>query len=66
MTSEGRQAIYVIFQNIWRLFVSFEIPGTKLTPGKLLLTVLLFSLSLRLVRTFIASPSSGDINSLNN
>lgn len=64
MTTEGRQALYVIFQNIWRLFVSFEIPGTSLTPGKLLLTVLLFSLSLRLVRTFISSPSSGDINSL--
>lgn len=64
MTTEGRQALYVIFQNIWRLFVSFEIPGTNLTPGKLLLTVLIFSLSLRLVRTFIASPSAGDINSL--
>ena len=64
MTSEGKQALYVIFQNIWKLFVSFEIPGTHLTPGKLLLTVLLFSLSLRIVRTFIASPSSGDINSL--
>lgn len=62
MTSDGKQALYIIFQNIWRLFVSFNIPGTNITPGMLLVTILVISFGLRILKTFIESPDSTTIN----
>lgn len=47
MTSDAFQIVQLLFTSIWRLFTSFDIPGTKMTPAEWAFFLLFFSLFLR-------------------
>lgn len=58
MTSDALQVLSFVFTTIWRLFTSFEIPGTHTTPAAWALFSLSVILAVKLVRMFLALPTS--------
>lgn len=47
MTNDGILVLQCLFGNVWRLFNSWYIPGTKVTPGSLLMFLAFAGLVLR-------------------
>lgn len=47
MTKDGLLVLECLFENVWRLFNSWYIPGTKVTPGSFLLFLAFAGLVLR-------------------
>lgn len=53
LTSDAILVLKCVFQVIWSLFVSFEIPGTHTTPAEWALFSLLFITIVRFVRRLL-------------
>lgn len=49
MTADGFLIIRFIFTEIWKLFNSFFIPGTRVTPGTIGVFMILSSFVLRII-----------------
>lgn len=58
MTSDGIQVLSFIFQTIWRLFTSWQIPGTHTTPAAWMMFSLSALLAIKLARIFLYLPDS--------
>lgn len=57
MTQDGILVLNFLFSTIWRLFTSFEIPGTHTTPAEWALFSLLAVLVFRLIVMLLGLPS---------
>lgn len=63
MSSDGVLVLQAIFGSVWRLFTSWYIPGTSVTPGMMLVFLAFAGIVWRVIRSFngsIRSPSSID------
>lgn len=63
MTSDGLLVVQFIFSTIWRLFTSFEIPGTHATPAEFALFSISFVLAIRLLRLVLKLSGGDDFSS---
>lgn len=57
MTADVILVIQTLFTTIWRLFTSWYIPGTNVTPASFAFFSLTVVFVIRLVRNFLASAS---------
>ena len=58
MSSDALAIVGALFQIIWRLFTSWHIPGTEMTPAVLAFFLVAASLGLRFVLQFFSSNSA--------
>lgn len=54
------QILACLFSNAWRIFVSFNIPGTNITVPELAFACLMILFVLRWVGPLLGVPSAGD------
>lgn len=62
MTNSALMVLQVLFQSIWRLFTSWHIPGTNVTPAVMALFLLSAVFTIKFVKMvfFNDSGKSGD------
>lgn len=58
MSTDAVEVLKCIFQTVWRLFTSFDIPGTNVTPAMWALFVLCAGFGLRFFLSFSHSMPS--------
>lgn len=62
MTDDALLVVQSLFSVIWRLFTSWYIPGTNVTPAVMALFLAAAGIGLRLlIRFFDANSASGDV-----
>lgn len=59
MTADAILIMRFIFVQIWRLFTSWYIPGTRVTPAAMAMFMLAFSFVLRHLSRFLGGDDSG-------
>lgn len=52
MTSDALAILDCIFGTVWRIFTSWNIPGTNVTPGMFLIFLVVAGVGLRLLSSF--------------
>lgn len=57
MTSDALLVVLTIFNTIWKLFTSWYIPGTNVTPAGIAFFVLVSSLALRIFKHYFGGDS---------
>lgn len=63
MTSDGILILQIVFGVIWRLFTSWYVPGTSVTPGMMLVFLAFAGIVWRVIRSFngaIRAPGALD------
>ena len=60
MSSDAVLVARTLFFTIWRLFTSWYIPGTNVTPASMGFMVLSFSLVLRFLKIYFMDGGSDD------
>lgn len=58
MTNDALLVLETLFQTIWRLFTSWNFPGTNVTPAEMFLFLISASIGLRYVLMFLHSPNA--------
>lgn len=58
MTADAEMVLVALFDTIWRLFTSWKIPGTNVTPAAFLIFLLFASLALRYLKNLFSLSSS--------
>lgn len=66
MTSDAMQIVGALFSMIWRLFNSWYIPGTQMTPAALGFFLVSASIGLRFVLKVFGSDSSSAGHAVSN
>lgn len=51
MTADGLLVLQTLFGTVWRLFTSWHIPGTAVTPGAFFLFLLFAAFVLRFLKS---------------
>ena len=59
MSNDGMLVLEMLFQIVWRLFTSWHIPGTNVTPAGAGLFFLSAGIGLRFVLGFLGNPGNG-------
>lgn len=65
MTADALSVLGLLFGTIWKLFTSFRIPGTDVTPAGWILFTLFVPVVIRLLKRFIDKNASSDSSSSN-
>lgn len=60
MTTEAASIFRNLFDNFWRLFNSFYIPGTRMTPAAMLLFIVVGGLVIRFIRSIVQQHRDKD------
>lgn len=58
MTNDSLLVLETLFQTIWRLFTSWNFPGTNVTPAEMFLFLISAGIGLRYVLMFLHSPNA--------
>lgn len=58
MTADAELVLVALFDTIWRLFTSWKIPGTNVTPAAFLIFLLFAALALRYLKNLFTLSSS--------
>lgn len=58
MTNDALLVLETLFQTIWRLFTSWNFPGTNVTPAEMFLFLISAGIGLRYVLMFLHSPNA--------
>lgn len=58
MTNDALLVLQSLFQTIWRLFSSWNFPGTNVTPAEMFLFLISAGIGLRYVLMFLHSPNA--------
>lgn len=63
MTDDAVKVVQSLFSVIWRIFTSWYIPGTNVTPAMMALFLASAGIGLRLlIRFFDANAGAGDVS----
>lgn len=60
MTTDGLVVAQLLFTSIWRLFTSWYIPGTRITPASWALFSLSAVLLVKVVKSFASAGGGSD------
>lgn len=58
MSNDALLVLQTLFQTIWRLFTSWNFPGTDVTPAEMFLFLISAGIGLRYVLMFLHSPNA--------
>lgn len=64
MTGDGLAVVQALFSVIWRLFTSWHIPGTTVTPAAAFLFFMAVGIGLKFFYRLLGAPDIGSVFSI--
>lgn len=59
MSNDALSVLQCLFQTIWRLFTSWDIPGTNVSPAEMFLFLISAGIGLRFALSFLTGNRAG-------
>lgn len=64
MTADGLLVVHCLFQTIWSIFTSWQIPGTAVTPAMMGVFLIVAGIGLRIFIRILGSGSSAAVDAV--